>query len=392
MAISQIQKATGTSSTTTVTATLGSTPANGNTLIAVHFSRQQPTTPSGWTLARQRVFGTDRYLSIFRKNAGASEPTGLTVTATGSDLQDLHLYEYAGLDATPEDKGVDNAGTTNSLSTGTTAATTVADELLIAAAAGIAALNGVNSYTNSFTEQADTARMGSGDRIVSATGTYETTIGWTTSRSAAAILQTFKGASGTSVAGSQATETDTAQAGTPRVVPAGSLATETDAANAGSLAIRKPGSQATETDVANAGSLAVAIAGSQAVETDTANAGSSGGNTNVAGSLATETDTALAGTVAVAIPGGRADETDTAQSGTPALSGTGSLAVEVDTPNPGAALVVIPGSQATEVDEANAGTATGGIVRDLDWTFLEPTTRWTTDELVSAWTTGAPAL
>lgn len=201
MAIAQTQKATGVSTGDTSTATLGSTPTNGNTLIAVHFANATPTTPAGWTQVRQRNFGTSRYLTAYRKNAGGSEPTGLTVTATGASLQDLHLYEYSGLATAPDDQGVDNAsGGATSLSTGTTGTTAQADELLMAAVAGIAALNGVNSYTNSFAEQADTARMGSGDRIVSATGTFDTTIAWTTSRSVATMLVTFKGAAaGTSL-------------------------------------------------------------------------------------------------------------------------------------------------------------------------------------------------
>lgn len=96
------------------------------------------------------------------------------------------------------------------------------------------------------------------------------------------------------VVGSQASEIDTANAGTPVIVVAGTQAVETDTAQAGTPAIAVPGTQATETDVGNAGAVIVVYVGAQASETDTANAGSIG-STLVVGSQASEADTANAG-------------------------------------------------------------------------------------------------
>lgn len=77
----------------------------------------------------------------------------------------------------------------------------------------------------------------------------------------------------TLVAGSQATETDTPNAGAPAVRLAGQTATESDTANAGTIAALLAGQTATETDTANAGGLARHLPGSQATETTTPNPG-----------------------------------------------------------------------------------------------------------------------
>lgn len=88
-------------------------------------------------------------------------------------------------------------------------------------------------------------------------------------------LDNFALTGGHNVSGGQATETDTANAGTPRIVVQGSMATETDTANTGTptAGVAVQGIQATETDTANAGAPAVALFGTQATETETANAG-----------------------------------------------------------------------------------------------------------------------
>jgi hypothetical protein len=77
----------------------------------------------------------------------------------------------------------------------------------------------------------------------------------------------------TAVAGTKATETDTATAGTPRVAGPGTLATETDAANAGTPRVVVQGSMATSASSAIAGSARALVAGTQASSTNTANAG-----------------------------------------------------------------------------------------------------------------------
>ena len=167
------------------------------------------------------------------------------------------------------------------------------------------------------------------------------------------------GALAVRLTGAQAAETDTANAGTVIALVQGSQATETDAANAGAALVVVPGSQAAETDTANAGTyvLGVVVAGSQAAETDIANSGTA--VVLVAGSQAVETDTANVGALAVVVPGAQAAETDTANAGAVVLgvSVAGSQAAETDTANAGTAIVVVAGTAGAESDVANAGAA-----------------------------------
>lgn len=184
--------------------------------------------------------------------------------------------------------------------------------------------------------------------------------------------QFVKPAAGTTVTGSQASETDTGQAGTPIVTKAGAQATETDTGQAGVPRITKTGTQSTETDTAQAGVPRITKAGTQATETDTAQAGAP--IITVAGSQVTETDTGQAGAalVAMVVTGTQATETDTAQAGAPIITVAGSQATETDEAEAGTALVaiVVAGTQATETDTAQAGapivTVAGSQVTEAD--------------------------
>lgn len=189
----------------------------------------------------------------------------------------------------------------------------------------------------------------------------------------------------TNVNGSQATETDTANAGAILVSKSGSQVTETDTANTGAPQVRPAGTLATETDTANAGTATRSIAGSQAAETDTANAGAP--NIRPAGSLASETDTANAGTATRAVPGSQAAETDTANAGTflviigygsysggygggSAIIYTGEQASETDTGFAGSYAIQLEGAHLVETVTAYAGSASvvvpGSLVSETD--------------------------
>lgn len=173
---------------------------------------------------------------------------------------------------------------------------------------------------------------------------------------------------GVTVAGNQATETDTANVGALAVALPGSQATETDTANAGTATVTVAGALATETATANAGTPLVALAGGQADETDTPNPGTP--TVTVAGDLATETDTANAGTAGQVITGNLATESDTANPGSILVTVAGSQAVETDSPLVGALLVALAGATAAETDAALAGlptfTITGGQATETD--------------------------
>jgi hypothetical protein len=132
------------------------------------------------------------------------------------------------------------------------------------------------------------------------------------------------GAGPTNIAGTRATETDTAQTGSATVgkVVAGTQASETNTPQAGATAAGAvvTGGQADETDTARAGSISFAeiVAGGKATETDTAGAGEVVAGAVVAGGQATEADTAQPGALVepLTIAGTQATETDTARAGT----------------------------------------------------------------------------
>lgn len=198
MALVQVQVQNGSSATDTVTATYGATPTDNNLLIAVYRANTDESTvtpPSGWTRANT-VAVTVGHHSIWYKIA-SSDPAGVTFTATGATLGQLHIYEYSGNDtvsvldktASTADSGV----TVTSRSSGTTATTSQADEVCIAA---ISLTGGTTlpSWTNSFGSGQLTTRLASVTLIVSSTGTYETTRSWTTAVRAAGLIATFKAA------------------------------------------------------------------------------------------------------------------------------------------------------------------------------------------------------
>ena len=208
--ITQVQKTTaGTAGTTSsVTATYGAAPTQDNLLVLVHHYRAigTVTLPAGWTEAVALV-DSGSTITIGYKIAGAAEGTGVTVSVSASDHQTLTILEYSGIDTvSPLDRTASNACSANvtSCSSGTTATTTLADELVIAGI-GVNGTSGgwANTWTNGFAQQSTVVSTGgnnnqksassTADRIVSATGAFETTEGWTTTRKAQSAIATFRG-------------------------------------------------------------------------------------------------------------------------------------------------------------------------------------------------------
>jgi hypothetical protein len=173
----------------------------------------------------------------------------------------------------------------------------------------------------------------------------------------------FRGAvkpSGVIVTGAQATETDTANAGTPSITVAATRASETDTGAAGAAAVTIAAGRATETDTGASGTAAVAVASVRAIETDTGSAGTA--LIRPAGTQATETDTGTHGAIALNKAGAMATETDTGATGTPAIKPAGSLISETDTGAHGVPAVALPSNRATETDTGASGTAAITVV------------------------------
>jgi hypothetical protein len=210
--ITQIQTGTGVSSSSTVSGTWTSTTTAGNFLVAVVTATNSAaitgiTAPSGWTLAKFVGNGALAYRAVaifYKENAAAQSATGnFTVSPGASAGSCVTLAEYSGvklsssLDVTASSFADVNSGTFDSGTTGTTAQT---KELCIAGyATGSGAHN--NDPTNSFgivvqvenTSVGGTNRSTMSSKIVSATGTQQSSITGTSQKWAAAVA-TFKAA------------------------------------------------------------------------------------------------------------------------------------------------------------------------------------------------------
>lgn len=170
-------------------------PTEGNLLIAIGFGSNDASNGSitGWTQAVSAAYtDTPKDVAIFYKIAGAAEGD-VTLVWTGSTSSQLIIEEWTGIDGTPLDKTAftDNTGAVEEKSSGTTAVTTVDDELCIAAFKHGAAVTDISydpAYTAEFT--ADDVHFAS--LIVSSTGAQETTASWTTARITGGCIATFK--------------------------------------------------------------------------------------------------------------------------------------------------------------------------------------------------------
>ena len=205
--ITQVQKTTaGTSgNASSITASYGSAPTQGNLLVLVHHYRNTGTVtlPGGWTQAVVKQSAGSK-ITIAYKIAGVAEGSDVTVSVSSADDQTITIFEYEGIETvSPLDQTASDVGSLTSCSTGTTPTTTTANQLLIAGVGLNGASGGwANTWTNGFTQQSTVVSTVSIDnqvsasstaaRIVVATGGYETTESWTTGRSCQAAIVTFQ--------------------------------------------------------------------------------------------------------------------------------------------------------------------------------------------------------
>ena len=190
---------------TSISATFDTAPTQDNLLVAVLSTRAaSATNPSGWSTAIDVVNGVNNdLLRIAYKVAGASESSTVTFTLGAADQSALGIFEVSGnATSSPLDLTASTGRQNNvtSISSGTTATTTQADEILFV---GYYMRETITSPSldNSFTLVHHEATSGGqditvvdGHRIVSATGAYESTASWTTSRVAMGAIATFKAA------------------------------------------------------------------------------------------------------------------------------------------------------------------------------------------------------
>jgi hypothetical protein len=193
MEISRItaQDATGTSSETYPGAT-----TSGNLLIAVVSDTDGVTDTiaiTGFTTAISTGTSSNQ-ISILYKIANGTESVITPTAGVGTFL--TGIYEYTGNTATPFDKSASNATnltTSLSVSTGTTATTTNANEVAIGAVYWETGVQTFSSATNSFNIVSSIGtHLFVVDSILSSKATYQTTITVTgTSDIYSAVIATF---------------------------------------------------------------------------------------------------------------------------------------------------------------------------------------------------------
>lgn len=211
---------TGTGTPSSYSVTLGVATTGGAVLI-ICVSDATVATPSGFVLDASQVNNNGHY--VFRKASSTGE-TGWTLTPGASAAGTWYVAEIAGLTGGPDRTSTAGSGTSSPTprSTGTTLATTVADELALASWGSSSVVNpavSASAQTNGFVERiADrltTKASGTNvglsvaSKTLTATGTVETTATPSGSAAWTAVLVTYPVATGSSATGS-ATGTGTA--------------------------------------------------------------------------------------------------------------------------------------------------------------------------------------
>jgi hypothetical protein len=181
------------------TVTFDSTPTLGNLLLAWGMCADQliaNASISGWTLAISAQKGSTSSIGLWYKVAAAGEAAGVTLNWTGATGTKVAIEEWSGVSVLDRTAKTDTTGgSVTSRSSGTTAATRAAVELCVV---GVGLGNTVTSpaWSNSFTPEFALPVGGivlcGGSRVVSARGTYESTLSWTTARVAGGLIATFR--------------------------------------------------------------------------------------------------------------------------------------------------------------------------------------------------------
>ncbi|MCK5613041.1 hypothetical protein KAR91_64810, partial [Candidatus Pacearchaeota archaeon] len=176
--------ASGTPDVDSITASLPSTPTEGNLLLALHFTGNENSIgPSGWDFAVGRFNSSNNdEAAIYYKVAGSAESKDVTC---GSDVDDQHVLTALEVEgpwnAAPFDESAGYGPTnTNNPSSGTTGTTAQADEFAAALLASRSQADHYSAWTNSFIERSDlygsgkTKTMGTATRVLTTSSTYET--------------------------------------------------------------------------------------------------------------------------------------------------------------------------------------------------------------------------
>lgn len=205
MAASLVQQASGTGTTTSVTATLATTPKKGNLLVVSVTANvaSASVTISGFTQAVTIALAAGISSNqIFYKISDGTETTTISATGTLATLMQMHAYEFSGFNtdtATVLDQTAsvaDSTLTVTSRSSGTTGTTANADELVFVSIAMSTTNGGGLSWTNSYTAGVVTTSLATAYTTPIVTGAQSTTASWTTLALSSGCIATFKASSG----------------------------------------------------------------------------------------------------------------------------------------------------------------------------------------------------
>ncbi len=187
--LGRLQSATGTTTTGSMTVTLGAAPTNGNTLVAVVSTRGTTAgrvtgitqTGATWARATQATNTSGSTTEIWYAPNVSGAASSLTINLAASLHAAAVVIEYSGVLAdNPLDQIANAAGSGTAAVTGTTSVTTQADELWIGGIGFDDSRKSLGTPLNSFREIATSASSGGGptghvrvyalERMVSETG------------------------------------------------------------------------------------------------------------------------------------------------------------------------------------------------------------------------------
>lgn len=206
MAIARLasQDATGTSlAATSVSATYAATPTAKNLLIAIvgdNDGSNNATTIAGWNqISPFGNINNSTEVKIFWRVATGAESTTVTATTGTGITTCMAIHEYSGLATSNTFDVTANGGATlatSTISTGTTATTTIVNELVLTAAftVGLPTFsswsNGVSLLDTVVNTTVNT--LFTGQNIISLTGTQTSTITFTGTTTGSTMIATFK--------------------------------------------------------------------------------------------------------------------------------------------------------------------------------------------------------
>jgi hypothetical protein len=173
-----------TSSATSHSITVDNTPAQNNLMILTVVCDAYLTTYTGWT-NQTTTTGEDWVGTyILSKVAGASESKTMTVSIGDSTGCTLGYYEITGATSVDKVAAAIGQGGSSNISTGTTATTTAANEVVIAVVGlNVGNADDVSAWSNGFTQDYNVvttnggtqARGVSAHKVVTSTGAQTTT-------------------------------------------------------------------------------------------------------------------------------------------------------------------------------------------------------------------------